>query len=57
MKENTVSDKRFEHIQAQILGYILKDFSMRSPISDKGDEVDAIIAGLNTLGEEMQSGS
>ena len=52
--ENTAEkDKRLEDIQEQILRYAMKDFSMRLEVSGKGDDIDAIIAGLNVLGEEL----
>ncbi|MCW3104125.1 MAG: hypothetical protein JWO09_2565 [Bacteroidetes bacterium] len=53
--ENTKHDERIEKIYSQILRYTVADFSERGVISDKGDELDAITVGLNTLGEEMQA--
>ena len=47
-------DKRIEQVLAQILSFAKADFNARTSISEKGDELDAIIAGLNTMGEEMQ---
>ena len=47
------SDKRTEHILEQILRFTASDFTVRLPVSEKGDELDAIIAGLNTIGEEL----
>lgn len=37
-----------------LLSYVLKDFSGTAPVSDVGDEIDAIAVGLNTLGEELK---
>ena len=37
-----------------LLGYMLMNFSKKASISDKGDEIDAIALGLNTLGEEIE---
>jgi light-regulated signal transduction histidine kinase (bacteriophytochrome) len=48
-------DERIEKIYAQILRYTTSDFNERGQISDKGDELDAITVGLNTLGEELQA--
>ncbi|HEX8515928.1 MAG TPA: ATP-binding protein [Bacteroidia bacterium] len=49
-------DERIEKIFALILHYTTTgDYSARAVISEKGDELDAIIAGLNTLGEELQA--
>ncbi|HWY10438.1 MAG TPA: hypothetical protein VN026_03880 [Bacteroidia bacterium] len=47
--------ERLELIQAQILRFTQMDFSMRIPLSEKGDDIDAIIVGLNTLGEELST--
>jgi hypothetical protein len=49
------NDKRLELIQQQILRYVLLDFTVSLPVSGKGDDVDAIIIGLNTLGEELKA--
>jgi len=49
------SEPRLEKIINQLLKYSFGDFSVRENISPKGDEIDAIIVGLNTLGEEIQS--
>ena len=48
-------DERFERILSLLVKYAQRDFSAREEISDKGDELDAIILGLNTLGEELSS--
>ena len=47
-------DARLALIQEQILKFTLLDFSMQVPVSKKGDDLDAIIVGLNTLGEELR---
>jgi light-regulated signal transduction histidine kinase (bacteriophytochrome) len=55
-KKTNISDDRIEKIYSQLLRYTTEgDFSGRIPVSDKGDELDAIIVGLNTLGEELQT--
>lgn len=53
-RSNIGNDIRLEQIQEQILRFSLMDFGFRSSLSDKGDEIDAIIVGLNTLGEELE---
>jgi light-regulated signal transduction histidine kinase (bacteriophytochrome) len=50
------NDERLEKIYSLLLRYTAeKDYGARIPFSDKGDELDAIIVGLNTLGEELQA--
>ncbi len=51
-----------ERIQGQtneilevLLNYVIKDYSQKASVSDRGDELDAIAVGLNTLGEELQA--
>jgi PAS domain S-box-containing protein len=46
--------KRIENIFSAILKYAAFDFSQKVPVSDKGDEIDAIAAGMNTLSEELE---
>ncbi|MGQ0829316.1 MAG: MASE1 domain-containing protein [Bacteroidota bacterium] len=46
--------KRIENIFNAILQYTLLDFSHKTTISEKADEIDAIAAGLNTLREELE---
>jgi light-regulated signal transduction histidine kinase (bacteriophytochrome) len=49
-------DERIEKIYALLLHYTTTgDYGARANVSDKGDELDAIIVGLNTLGEELQA--
>ncbi len=45
--------KRVEVVFQTLLKYSLMDFSQKTPISEKGDEIDAIATGLNTLSEEF----
>jgi PAS domain S-box-containing protein len=45
--------KRIDNIFTAILKYTKLDFSEKVPVSDKGDEIDAIAAGLNALSEEL----
>jgi light-regulated signal transduction histidine kinase (bacteriophytochrome) len=48
-------DIRIEKIYEQLVQYSTGNFSVREDVSDKGDELDAIIVGLNTLGEELHT--
>lgn len=49
------NEKRINEIMDTLLQYTLMDFSKKIPVSEKGDELDAIIVGLNTLSEELES--
>lgn len=46
-------DERMEKIFRLILEYSKRNFGARETASEKGDELDAVIIGLNTLGEEL----
>lgn len=46
--------KRIDKILEILLEYMQKDFSRKIPISERGDELDAVASGLNTMGEEIQ---
>ena len=46
-------DDRMERIMQQLIALSKLDLDVRGKISEKGDELDAITAGLNTLGEEL----
>lgn len=48
-------DERVEQILEMIIKFVKSDFKTRLIISERGDEWDAIITGLNTLGEELAS--
>lgn len=48
-------DERIDKIYNLLLKYVTSDFTARETVSEKGDELDGIILGLNTLGEEMQA--
>ena len=47
-------DERLFLIQEQLIKFTQFDFSGHLPVSEKGDDIDAIIVGLNTLGEELR---
>lgn len=46
---------KFENISDILLEYSVMDFSRKVELSEKGDELDAVSAGLNTLGEELEA--
>ena len=48
-------DKRLEQISEQIVRLANADFGLQVPISEKRDDIDSIIVGLNLLGEELES--
>ena len=48
-------DYRFEHIQELLVELASGNLSYRSLTSEKGDDLDAIITGINMLGEELQT--
>lgn len=48
------TDPRIEAIQAQIVALAAGDLRARGVVSGRGDELDAIIAGLNMLAEDFQ---
>ncbi|HEY6161236.1 MAG TPA: PAS domain S-box protein, partial [Bacteroidia bacterium] len=48
-------DKRLDEIVRLLVQYARLDFDERLEVSPKGDEIDAVIVGLNTLGEELEN--
>jgi PAS domain S-box-containing protein len=54
-KHNQITDFkiRFNDMAEILLEYAVLDFSRKIKLSDRGDEVDSVAAGLNTLGEEL----
>ena len=48
-------DKRVSEVFEILLKFIDKDFSHSMPVSDEGNELDAIAVGLNTMAEELQA--
>lgn len=50
-----INDARLLLIQEQLIKFTQMNFSSSIPVSEKGDEIDAIIVGLNTLGEELSA--
>ncbi|MBC7695317.1 MAG: PAS domain S-box protein [Burkholderiales bacterium] len=50
-----VYKNKFENISEILLEYAVMDFSRKIVLSDRRDEIDAVSAGLNTLGEELES--
>lgn len=55
MYDMIVRDERLENIQERLIKFTQFDFNGHIPVSKKGDDIDAIIVGLNTLGEELES--
>ena len=55
MANDFTGDSRIEKIYDQLVQYSTGNFNVRETVSEKGDELDAIIVGLNTLGEELHS--
>lgn len=47
-------DSRIELIKEQILRFAASEYDKKLPVSKKKDDLDAIIAGLNVLGEQLQ---
>jgi PAS domain S-box-containing protein len=52
---NNNEDNRVERILEQILNYTKFNFQERGAVSENGDGLDAIITGLNTLGQEINT--
>jgi len=48
-------DNRLEQICEQIVRLANANFTQPGEISEKGDDFDSIIIGLNLLGEELES--
>jgi PAS domain S-box-containing protein len=49
------SDERITRVMDLIVKFAAGDFSQRGEYSQQGDEIDAIIIGLNALADELQS--
>ncbi len=54
-KNGIQPDNRLLMIQEQLLRFTQMDFSTTLIISEKGDDIDAIIVGMKTLAEELRS--
>lgn len=50
---NEETQTRINEVMEILMEYTIMDFSRKIKISDKRDEIDAIAAGLNTLGQEL----
>ena len=46
-------ESRIDHLLEILLKYTILDFSERAEVGGEGDEIDALAAGLNALGEEV----
>lgn len=53
-KSEKNEDERLEAISDLLIQYSLGNFEAHLPISDNEDDIDAIIAGVNMLGEELK---
>ena len=51
LKDN---QNRINAILKTLINYTVMDFSSKIPIGEKRDDIDAIAAGLNSLGEELE---
>lgn len=51
---NGTDKRRLENMMEVLLEYSVSNFSTKVPLSGNGDEVDAVAAGLNAMGEEME---
>ncbi|MBA3971153.1 MAG: PAS domain-containing protein [Bacteroidetes bacterium] len=49
------NDNRLDDLAQLVLKYTLMDFSEKAHISERGDEIDAIAAGLNIMAEELKA--
>ncbi len=47
-------ESRIEQLMEVMLRYTTMDFSSKAAISESGDEVDALAAGMNTMAEELE---
>jgi PAS domain S-box-containing protein len=54
-KKTALADDRILKICGMLSRFSRKDFSARGSITEAGDELDAVIFGLNTLGEELEA--
>jgi signal transduction histidine kinase len=48
-------EKRMNDFMEVLLKFTLMDFSVKAEVGNKGDELDAIAVGLNTLSEELEA--
>lgn len=53
-KKQGGDENRLDQFIELLQQYTRMDFSRKAPLGSKGDKLDAIAAGLNTLGEEME---
>ncbi|MDH5542459.1 MAG: HAMP domain-containing protein [Nitrospinota bacterium] len=55
MEKINQNDPRFNRIIDLIMNLAEGDLESRAEVSNKGDELDAIITGLNMLAEELKA--
>jgi hypothetical protein len=53
--DEEITDARLYLIQIQLIKFTQMNFEGVIPVSEKGDDIDAIIVGMNTLGEELKA--
>ena len=56
-KKNTDKDPRIDRILELVYALAAGNLDARCPVSQEGDQLDAIIGGLNMLAEELQASS
>src|SRR3954467_12172690 len=54
MTTATENKERLNSLLDILLRYTVMDFSRKAEVSEKGDEIDAIAAGINALVEELE---
>ncbi len=54
-KDEKNTKKRLEDLTEVLLNFSVMDFSKTAAINESGDEIDALAAGLNVMGQEMES--
>ncbi|MDB5557014.1 MAG: Sensory box histidine kinase/response regulator [Rhizobium sp.] len=50
---STETSSTLDEILRALMAYARQDFSLRIPVSERGDEIDAIATGINLLAEEL----
>lgn len=54
MQPDAAPNPRIQHLLDVIIKLTAGELSVRAPVSDRGDELDAIATGLNWMAEEME---
>jgi chromosome segregation ATPase len=53
-EEHYQHETRLNELLEILMKFTARDFTIRAPISEKGDEIDALSAGMNSLAEELR---